>query len=198
MSDSGTVTSSCGAGFEIKFEAYCERDLIINNETYTKGQRQRILNYNKKDVDLTAKIFLKQVADLEKQLELDKEAVERFFPSQLFYNLATNITADEQTIINEMYALREKVMNANNQERNEGLIIEEGATELDVNDNGDRIVTFFVQQGTEGLNPVSFNIDSDAGLKRLYIALNRSTDSNFETDSAEFNAMLEKFREQNK
>ena len=26
-----------------------ERDLIINNETYTKGQRQRILNYNKKD-----------------------------------------------------------------------------------------------------------------------------------------------------
>ena len=27
-----------------------ERDLIINNETYTKGQRQRILNYNKKDV----------------------------------------------------------------------------------------------------------------------------------------------------
>jgi hypothetical protein len=79
-----------------------------------------------------------------------------------------------------------------------GKIIEEGATELDVNDNGDRIVTFFVQQGTEGLNPVSFNIDSDAGLKRLYIALNRSTDSNFETDSAEFNAMLEKFREQNK
>lgn len=79
-----------------------------------------------------------------------------------------------------------------------GKIIEEGTTELDIDDNGDRIVTFFVQQGAEGLNPVSFNIDSDAGLRRLYIALNRSTDSNFETDSAEFNAMLQKFREDQK
>ena len=62
-----------------------ERDLIINNETYTKGQRQRILNYNKKDVDLTAKIFLKQVADLEKQLNIKPEDYEDELWNCLFH-----------------------------------------------------------------------------------------------------------------
>ena len=42
MSDSGTVTSSCGAGFEIEFEAYCERDLIIINNISGNGPLYRI------------------------------------------------------------------------------------------------------------------------------------------------------------
>ena len=53
-----------------------ERDLIIRNETYTAAQKKRILAYNKKDVDLTAKIFLKQVADLETQLKIKPENYE--------------------------------------------------------------------------------------------------------------------------
>ena len=64
------------------------------------------------------------------QLELDKEASERFFPSQLFYNLATNIeTKEEQIIVDEMFALRKKVMEANNTGRNKDLIMNDTATE---------------------------------------------------------------------
>ena len=74
-----------------------------------------------------------------------------------------------------------------------GKIIQQGATEIEIVD-GKRIVTFYVQQGTEGLNPVSFNIDSDNGLRRLYLALNQSTSSNIETDTAEFNELLRRFR----
>ena len=64
------------------------------------------------------------------QLELDKEASERFFPSQLFYNLATNIeTKEEQIIVDEMFSLRKKVMEANNTGRNQDLIMNDTATE---------------------------------------------------------------------
>ena len=53
------------------------------------------------------------------QLELDKQTDERFFPSQLFYNLATNIdTKEEQKIIEEMFILIQIVMEANNYSRN--------------------------------------------------------------------------------
>ena len=67
------------------------------------------------------------------QLELDKETSERFFPSQLFYNLATNIeTKEEQVIVDEMFALRKKVMEANNAGRNQDLIMNDTATEKTV------------------------------------------------------------------
>lgn len=57
------------------------------------------------------------------QLELDKKSDERFFPSQLFYHTATNISnAQEQTLVDEMFELRTDVMNINNKQRNEGLI----------------------------------------------------------------------------
>lgn len=72
------------------------------------------------------------------QLELDKQASERFFPSQLFYNLATNIeTKEEQAIVEEMFILRQRVMEANNYSRNKageqnGLIVDNTATEAQV------------------------------------------------------------------
>jgi len=72
------------------------------------------------------------------QLELDKQASERFFPSQLFYNLATNIeTKEEQAIVEEMFILRQRVMEANNYSRNNageqnGLIVDNMATESQV------------------------------------------------------------------
>ena len=56
------------------------------------------------------------------QLELDKQSNERFFPSQLFYNLATNIGENEKKVLNRMYELRRLVMEANNKDRNKGLI----------------------------------------------------------------------------
>ena len=65
------------------------------------------------------------------QLELDKQTDERFFPSQLFYNLATNIiTEEEKLILKEMYGLRKDVMEANNESRNRkaGLIMNNTAT----------------------------------------------------------------------
>ena len=45
------------------------------------------------------------------QLELDKEAEKRFIPSQLYYNLVTNIiNEDEKKIVNEMDSLRRQIM----------------------------------------------------------------------------------------
>ena len=58
------------------------------------------------------------------QLELDKKADERFFPSQLFYHTATNITTtQEQALVDEMFELRTEVMVINNSQRNKGLIL---------------------------------------------------------------------------
>lgn len=66
------------------------------------------------------------------QLELDKQASERFFPSQLFYNIATNIKTEEEVkLVNEMFDLRKKVMDANNTQRNKSLIMNDSATEQD-------------------------------------------------------------------
>ena len=59
------------------------------------------------------------------QLELDKQTDERFFPSQLFYNLATNITPEDQVTLNRMLELRQNVMEANNAGRNASLIMNE-------------------------------------------------------------------------
>ena len=66
------------------------------------------------------------------QLELDKQVSERFFPSQLFYNIATNIKTEEEVkLVNEMFELRKKVMDENNTERNKSLIMNDTATEKD-------------------------------------------------------------------
>ena len=47
-----------------------ERDIVIRNKTYTQEQRERILNYCLEDVELTEKVFLKQIADIEKKNKL--------------------------------------------------------------------------------------------------------------------------------
>ena len=66
------------------------------------------------------------------QLELDKQTDERFFPSQLFYNLATNIKEEDQADLNRMLELRQNVMEANNSSRNASLIMNDKATETTV------------------------------------------------------------------
>ena len=68
------------------------------------------------------------------QLELDKQTDERFFPSQLFYNLATNIAPEEQTTLNTMLELRQRVMEQNNVDRNGSMkeLLQGKGTELDV------------------------------------------------------------------
>lgn len=66
------------------------------------------------------------------QLELDKQTDERFFPSQLFYNLLSNITPENQATINRMLELRQNVMEANNASRNANLIMNDKATEKTV------------------------------------------------------------------
>ena len=66
------------------------------------------------------------------QLELDKQTDERFFPSQLFYNLLSNITPENQATINRMLELRQNVMEANNASRNASLIMNDKATEATV------------------------------------------------------------------
>ena len=66
------------------------------------------------------------------QLELDKQTDERFFPSQLFYNLATNITPEDQVTLNRMLELRQNVMEANNASRNASLIMNDKGTEESV------------------------------------------------------------------
>ena len=63
------------------------------------------------------------------QLELDKQTDERFFPSQLFYNLLSNITPENQATINRMLELRQNVMEANNSSRNASLIMNDKASE---------------------------------------------------------------------
>ena len=50
-----------------------ERNLIINNTTYSSDQRDRILDYCFKDVDLTRRVFLKQVKDIEEKNNLKNE-----------------------------------------------------------------------------------------------------------------------------
>ena len=56
------------------------------------------------------------------QLELDKQTDERFFPSQLFYNLLTNITTENKKQVARMLELRKLVMETNNKNRNGSII----------------------------------------------------------------------------
>ena len=50
-----------------------ERDLIITNKTYDNKLKEQILDYCLKDVDLTRRVFLKQVEDIEKKNHLQTE-----------------------------------------------------------------------------------------------------------------------------
>ena len=47
-----------------------ERKVVYENKTYTPEQRKRILKYCLEDVELTEKVFLKQIADIEKKNKL--------------------------------------------------------------------------------------------------------------------------------
>ena len=49
------------------------RDMIINNKTYNDDQRSKILDYCLEDVELTRKVFIKQVEDIEKKNHLKNE-----------------------------------------------------------------------------------------------------------------------------
>ena len=69
------------------------------------------------------------------QLELDKQKDERYYPSQLFYNLANNMTSSkDMEILNKMLELRKSVMEKANKERNldKGMITSQDATTQDV------------------------------------------------------------------
>ena len=46
------------------------RDMVIENASYTAEQREKILDYCLEDVELTKKIFIKQVEDIEKKNNL--------------------------------------------------------------------------------------------------------------------------------
>ena len=43
------------------------RNMVIDNETYTEEQREQILDYCLDDVELTRKVFIEQVKDIEKK-----------------------------------------------------------------------------------------------------------------------------------
>ena len=45
-------------------------DIIINNTTYDSEQKERILDYCFQDVDLTRRVFLKQIEDIENKNHL--------------------------------------------------------------------------------------------------------------------------------
>ena len=66
------------------------------------------------------------------QLELDKETDERFFPSQLFYNLVTNLSTEDQAIAAGMLEKRKTVMEENKTQRSGALIANDSSTEADV------------------------------------------------------------------
>jgi len=69
------------------------------------------------------------------QLELDKQKDERYYPSQLFYNLANNMNSPKDMgILNRMLELRKNVMEKSNKERNldEGMITSSDSTTQDV------------------------------------------------------------------
>ena len=48
-------------------------NIVIENKTYSPEQRERILKYCLADVELTEKVFLKQIADIEHKNKLKTE-----------------------------------------------------------------------------------------------------------------------------
>jgi hypothetical protein len=100
---------------------------ILNkqDELFIKGEKNDL---NREFIGLDGK-------GLGIQLELDKQKNERYYPSQLFYNLANNMTTPKDIeTLNRMLELRKNVMEKANKERNidEGMIISPDATTKDV------------------------------------------------------------------
>jgi len=108
-------------------EEYKNMDLIMDkqDELFIKGDRY---DSNREFKGLDGK-------GLGIQLELDKQKEERYFPSQLFYNLANNMNSPkDMETLNRMLELRKNVMEKSNKERNldEGMITSSEATTKDV------------------------------------------------------------------
>jgi hypothetical protein len=113
-------------------EEYKNMDLIMDkqDELFIKGDRY---DSNREFKGLDGK-------GLGIQLELDKQKDERYYPSQLFYNLANNMSAPkDMEILNRMLELRKNVMEKSNKERNldEGMITSSESTTKDVFDEMD-------------------------------------------------------------
>ena len=68
-----------------------ERNIVIDNKTYTNKQRNRILEYCLADVELTEKVFLKQIADIEKKNKLKTETDFRRELSQIIFRGASQL-----------------------------------------------------------------------------------------------------------
>jgi len=68
-----------------------ERKVVYENKTYTPEQRERILKYCLEDVELTEKVFLKQIADIEKKNKLKTEADFKRELSQIIFRGASQL-----------------------------------------------------------------------------------------------------------
>ena len=108
-------------------QEYVNMDLIMDkqDELFIQGDRY---DSNREFKGLDGK-------GLGIQLELDKQKDERYYPSQLFYNLANNMNSPkDMEILNKMLELRKNVMEKSNKERNldEGMITSKESTTKDV------------------------------------------------------------------
>jgi DNA polymerase I-like protein with 3'-5' exonuclease and polymerase domains len=68
-----------------------ERGIVINNKTYTPEQRKRILKYCLDDVELTQKIFIEQVKDIEKKNKLETREDYETELSQILFRGASQL-----------------------------------------------------------------------------------------------------------
>ena len=68
-----------------------ERTIVYKNKTYTNEQRKRILEYCLADVELTEKVFLKQIADIEKKNKLKTEKDFRRELTQIMFRGASQL-----------------------------------------------------------------------------------------------------------
>ena len=67
------------------------RNMIINNDTYDDEQREQILDYCLDDVELTRKVFIEQVKDIEKKNNLKTEEDYKTEISQIMFRGASQL-----------------------------------------------------------------------------------------------------------
>ena len=67
------------------------RNMVIDNETYTEEQREQILDYCLDDVELTRKVFIEQVKDIEKKNNLKTEEDYKTEISQIMFRGASQL-----------------------------------------------------------------------------------------------------------
>ena len=67
------------------------RNMVIDNETYTAEQREQILDYCLDDVELTRKVFIEQVKDIEKKNNLKTEEDYKTEISQIMFRGASQL-----------------------------------------------------------------------------------------------------------